>query len=306
MTSQTTDRVISVVGLGKMGLPIAAHLTRAGHRVVGFDAAEPARAAAAAAGVAMRPTAAEAARDAAATLVVVGTDAQLLDACCGTDGVLAGAAGGHVVFLCSTVSPETSVAVAKRAADTGVEVLDATLCGGEAGAVEGRLLVMGGGRADTLDAWRDTFASFAADVVHLGDVGAGQVGKLVNNLLVWIAVVGNYEALRLGMRLGLDQEKLRQALLRSSGDNPLMRTWRRARPMPWAEDDMTIVMERADALALPLPLAGLVRELIKDIKVRKRAWGTDPESYESMFDFVEWVESAAQAGRPARQGEGRS
>jgi hypothetical protein len=76
--------------------------------------------------------------------------------------------------------------------------------------------------------------------------------------------------------------------------------------MPWAEDDMTIVMERADALALPLPLAGLVRELIKDIKVRKRAWGTDPESYESMFDFVEWVESAAQAGRPARQGEGRS
>jgi 3-hydroxyisobutyrate dehydrogenase-like beta-hydroxyacid dehydrogenase len=254
----------------------------------------------------MRPTAAEAARDAAATLVVVGTDAQLLDACCGTDGVLAGAAGGHVVFLCSTVSPETSVAVAKRAADTGVEVLDATLCGGEAGAVEGRLLVMGGGRADTLDAWRDTFASFAADVVHLGDVGAGQVGKLVNNLLVWIAVVGNYEALRLGMRLGLDQEKLRQALLRSSGDNPLMRTWRRARPMPWAEDDMTIVMERADALALPLPLAGLVRELIKDIKVRKRAWGTDPESYESMFDFVEWVESAAQAGRPARQGEGRS
>jgi hypothetical protein len=58
---------------------------------------------------------------------------------------------------------------------------------------------------------------------------------------------------------------------------------------------MTIVMERADALGIPLPMAGLVRELVKDIKIRKREWGTDPESYESMFDFVEWVESATRA-----------
>jgi 3-hydroxyisobutyrate dehydrogenase-like beta-hydroxyacid dehydrogenase len=113
----------------------------------------------------------------------------------------------------------------------------------------------------------------------------------VNNLLVWVACVGNYEALRLGMRLGVDQEKLRTALLLAGGDNQMMRTWHRPRPMPWAEDDMSIVMERADQLKLPLPLAGLVRELIKGIKIDKADWGTDPESYESMFDFVEWVEA---------------
>lgn len=297
MTAVSAARIVGVAGLGKMGLPIAGHLSRAGYPVAGFDVAESARAAATAAGISLCDTPAELAGRAAATLVVVGTDPQVLDVCCGPHGLIAGAPAGHVVFLCSTVSPETARAVAERGAAAGVEVLDATLCGGEAGAVEGRLLVMGGGRAETLDAWRAAFACFAADVVHLGDVGAGQIGKLVNNLLVWIAVVGNYEALQLGMRLGLDQEKLRQALIRSSGDNPLLRSWRRARPMPWAEDDMSIVMERADAVALPMPLAGLVRELIKDIKVRKRAWGTDPESYESMFDFLQWVESQARSGR---------
>jgi 3-hydroxyisobutyrate dehydrogenase-like beta-hydroxyacid dehydrogenase len=201
------------------------------------------------------------------------------------------------VFICSTVSPETSIRIGERGAGVGVHVLDATLSRGEFGAIDGRLLMMGAGPEEVLDAWADTFRCFAPDIVHLGSLGAGQVGKLTNNLLVWVNLVGNYEALRLGMRFGVDQEKLRQALLLSGGDNPMMRTWRRPRPMPWAEDDMAIVMERADALGIPLPMAGLVRELVKDIKIRKREWGTDPESYETMFDFVEWVESTAGSRR---------
>jgi 3-hydroxyisobutyrate dehydrogenase-like beta-hydroxyacid dehydrogenase len=282
---------VGVIGLGKMGLPMAGHLLGAGHSVIGFDPSTAARDAAAGKGIAVAASVAELVQSSACSLVVVGTDAQVIDVCCSDGGIVDSAGAGHVIFLCSTVSPETSIAVGARAGAVGVHVLDATLCGGEVGAVDGSLLMMGAGSEEILDAWTETFHCFAPDVVHLGALGAGQVGKLVNNLLVWVAVVANYEALRLGMRLGVDQEKLRAALVRSSGDNPLLRTWHRPRPMPWAEDDMSIVMERADTLQLPLPMAGMVRELIKDIKLHKREWSTDPESYESMFDFVEWVEA---------------
>jgi 3-hydroxyisobutyrate dehydrogenase-like beta-hydroxyacid dehydrogenase len=286
-----TVGMVGVIGLGKMGLPMAGHLKRAGHLVTGYDPSNAARDTALAQGVPVVTSVAELARASAGTLVVVGTDDQVLDVCCGEEGIIAAAAAGHVIFICSTVSPETSIEVGARAAEAGIEVLDATMCRGEVGAIEGDLLVMGAGREDILQAWTETFSCFASDIVHLGELGAGQVGKLVNNLLVWVAAVGNYEALRLGMRLGVDQEKLRTALLLAGGDNQMMRTWHRPRPMPWAEDDMSIVMERADELKLSLPLAGVVRELIKDIKIRKREWGVDPESYESMFDFVEWVEA---------------
>jgi 3-hydroxyisobutyrate dehydrogenase-like beta-hydroxyacid dehydrogenase len=282
---------IGIVGLGKMGLPMAGHLKRAGHSVTGYDPSEATRRAALAQDIPLATSVAELAQATAGTLVVVGTDDQVIDVCCGDKGIIAAAAPGHVIFICSTVSPETSILVGERAAEAGIDVLDATMCRGEVGAVEGDLLVMGAGREDILQAWSHTFSCFASDVVHLGELGAGQVGKLVNNLLVWVACVGNYEALRLGMRLGVDQEKLRTALLLAGGDNQMMRTWHRPRPMPWAEDDMSIVMERADQLKLPLPLAGLVRELIKGIKIDKADWGTDPQSYESMFDFVEWVEA---------------
>ena len=289
------DGRVGVVGLGKMGLPIAGHLTASGHPTAGYDASVEARRAAESKGIDVVAAVGDLVRGSACTLIVVGNDEQVLDVCLSEGGVIDSAEPGHVVFICSTVSPETSVRIGERGAAAGVDVLDATLSRGEFGAIDGTLLMMGAGPQEVLDTWADTFRCFATDIVHLGDLGAGQVGKLTNNLLVWVNLVGNYEALRLGMRFGVDQEKLRQALLLSGGDNPMMRTWRRPRPMPWAEDDMTIVMERADALRISLPMAGLVRELVKDIKIRKREWGIDPESYESMFDFVEWVESAARA-----------
>ncbi len=291
------DGRIAVVGLGKMGLPIAGHLTASGQPTAGYDPSPQAQAAARERGVEVLADLAELVRSSAATLIVVGNDEQVVDVCLSAGGVIDAAAPGHAVFICSTVSPETSVRIGERGSAAGVHVLDATLSRGEFGAIDGTLLMMGAGPEEVLDEWADTFRCFAPDIVHLGSLGAGQVGKLTNNLLVWVNLVGNYEALRLGMRFGVDQEKLRQALLLSGGDNPMMRTWRRPRPMPWAEDDMAIVLERADALRIPLPMAGLVRELVKDIKIRKRGWGTDPESYESMFDFVEWVESAAAAPR---------
>jgi len=154
-----------------------------------------------------------------------------------------------------------------------VTLLDIPLCRGEGPAQEGKLLIMGGGDKAAFDACRGAFAAFANSVFHLGPAGAGQVGKMVNNLILWACMAANDEGLRLGEALGVDQETMRAALIHSSAQNWSMSARAESRPTPWAEKDMTIVLHEADAARLSLPLCGLVKEVIKDFK-RRRGYPT--------------------------------
>ncbi len=113
---------------------------------------------------------------------------------------------------------------------------------------------------------------------------------MINNYLLWLTVVGNYEALRLGARMGLDLDALRAALLQSSGANWALETWERARPMPWAEDDMAVLMQAADEQKLSMIAAGVVRELIKAIKLEKAVLPDGGGSSGSMDQLVRAVE----------------
>ncbi|MFB3149568.1 MAG: hypothetical protein ACE10M_03260, partial [Alphaproteobacteria bacterium] len=83
------------------------------------------------------------------------------------------------------------------------------------------------------------------------------------------SISANYEGLKLGGVLGVEEEPLRQALLRSSASNWALETWREERQMPWAEKDMTIVLREADAARISLPLCGVVKEVIKAIKIER-------------------------------------
>ncbi len=278
---------VAVIGLGKMGLPMARNLSAAGFRVVGFDLSPGQLEKAAALDIETAPTAAEAARQTATALVVVGFDDQAIDVISapGT-GVLSGAAPGYLVAMCSTVETGTSLQMAAAAEKVGAELVDATLCLGEPAAEDATLLIMCGGSETALARLHPVLTTVGRDVYRLGDVGAGQIGKMLNNYLLWNSVVANYEALRLGGRLGLDLEALRQSLLLSSGNNWALETWLRSRPMPWAEKDMRILMQHADEAGLPMPNAGLVREEIKQIKVVKNAWTDGGGSKSSMNDFT--------------------
>lgn len=278
---------VAVIGLGKMGLPMARNLHAAGYRVVGFDVSAEQLARAAELGIDSVPTAAEAARRTAAALVVVGFDDQATEVVTDPDrGVLAGAGSGYVVAMCSTVESTTSVTLAELCEKAGAVLVDATLCLGEPAAEDASLLIMCGGEEAALDRIAPVLSTVGKDIYRLGGVGAGQVGKMLNNYLLWNSVVANYEALRLGGRLGLDLEALRQSLMLSSGDNWALETWLRSRPMPWAEKDMRILMQHADDARLPMPNAGLVREEIKAIKVVKNAWTDGGGAKSSMNEFT--------------------
>jgi 3-hydroxyisobutyrate dehydrogenase-like beta-hydroxyacid dehydrogenase len=277
---------VGILGLGRMGLPMGRHLIATGHRVSGFDPQADAAAVASSAGIEVVPSPAAVGAAAECTFVVVGFDDDVIDACLGPDGLLAGARPGSIVIVCSTVLPATVHRVAQAAARAGVATLDAPLCRAEHAAVSADLLVLVGGDERDFRRVEPTMRSFASDIAYLGGLGAGQIGKMINNYLLWAAVVADYEGLRFGMANGLDLERLRQALLLSSGDNWALRTWTKGRPMPWAEKDMRILLESAAASEIELPLAVAVADLIAALRREKERWrlesgvpsGTDADS----------------------------
>jgi 3-hydroxyisobutyrate dehydrogenase-like beta-hydroxyacid dehydrogenase len=283
----TRDDGVAVIGLGKMGMPMARNLRTAGYHVVGFDVSAEQVAKAAELGIETAESPADAARRTVLALVVVGFDDQAMQVVSDPDtGLLAGARAGFVIAMCSTVESTTSTTLAAVAEKVGVVLIDATLCLGEPAAEDASMLIMCGGADAVLDRIDPVLRTVGKDIYRLGDVGAGQVGKMLNNYLLWNSVVANHEALRLGGRLGLDLEALRQSLMLSSGNNWALETWLRSRPMPWAEKDMRILLQHADDAALPMPNAGLVREEIKAIKVVKNAWTEGGGSKSSMDAFT--------------------
>ena len=257
-----------MLGLGKMGAPMARHLIDKGHRVYGYDPQEPARRAAANLGVQVLASARAVAAESELVIVVVGFDHEVESAMFGAQGIIDGARDGLIVAIGSTVAPRYAKRLAERAAERGVVVLDAPLARGEAAAVAGKLLVFGGGDEAAFAACRPAFSAFASDIFHLGPAGAGQVGKMVNNLILWACTSANDEGLRLGEALGVDADKLRAALHHSSAQNWAMDQRAERSGMPWAEKDMSIVLHEADLARLSLPLSGTVKEAIKGLKIR--------------------------------------
>ena len=260
---------VGVIGLGKMGGQLARHLAAAGFETRGYDVRAEAMAAAAADGAAA--TASPAALASASDLVIVGVgfDSELEAALFGDDGAMDSPRPGSVIAVASTVAPATMLKIAERIGERDVAVLDIPMARGEQAAIDGNLLIFGGGDREVFDRCRPAFSTFSDAIHYLGPVGAGQVGKLVNNLILWACISANDEGFRLAQSLGVAAAPLRDALLQSSAHNWAMASEAVERPMPWAEKDMTIVLKEADAARVSLPLSGTVKEVIKGVKIAR-------------------------------------
>jgi 3-hydroxyisobutyrate dehydrogenase-like beta-hydroxyacid dehydrogenase len=260
-------RNVGMIGLGKMGLPMARLLRERGFAVTGYDVALPVLKTAAGLGlqVVNSPKAVAAASD--LTIIAVGFDSEVEAVMFGDNGALTGAADGSVIAIASTVAPATMRKLQRRCVNRpNVALLDIPLCRGEQAAERGKLLIMGGGDKAAFDACRPAFAAFADSVFHLGPLGSGEVGKMVNNLILWACISANDEGLKLGNKLGVDRDVLREALVASSASNWALASRIEEQPMPWAEKDMTIVLKEADHLRMSVPLCGVVKEVVKTVK----------------------------------------
>jgi 3-hydroxyisobutyrate dehydrogenase-like beta-hydroxyacid dehydrogenase len=244
------------------------HLNARGFETFGYDVVSQAIHAAVALGVRVATSPAKLAAASDLVIVVVGFDSEVDAVLFGPEGVLAGAPRDLIVAISSTVAPAQMRAIATRAKGA-VAFVDAPLARGEPAAEAGDLLVFGGGDEATFEACRPAFSCFANAVHYLGELGAGQVGKMVNNLILWACISANVEGLKLAHALGVEEGPLRQALLQSSASNWALESGAGERPMPWAEKDMGIVLQEADAARLSLPLCGVVKEVIKGIKIER-------------------------------------
>lgn len=260
---------IGIIGLGKMGRPMARHLIAHGHSVVGCDPVEAARTAAAALGVGIRPNPKAIAAETELIFIVVGFDSEVETVIFGDDSILRGAKPGLTIAVGSTISPSYAKQIARRLAGRDLVLIDLPSTRGEQALEAGQILLLGGGDKAAFDRWTPVFHTFANDIFYLGEFGAGQVAKMVNNLILWACMSANDEGLRLAQALGVDPELLRKAFDKSSAQNWSLSTRAEDRPIPWAEKDMTIVLREADRARLSLPLCGAIKEVIKGMKIRR-------------------------------------
>ena len=265
---------IGLIGAGRMGHAMLTHLLKAGYPVTAQDASAEAMKRAVAAGATAATTPAALARDCRFVIIAVGFDAEAIEVVTGADGLLAALAPGAIIAISATVAPTTMTALSEAAAAKGVEVIDAAICRGGWAADEGALLVLFGGTAAAVAKAKPIYASFCSDMQHIGALGHGQVGKALNNLLLWANGVALLEAGKLAESAGVDLAKLRDALLIGTGNSAALEDWDQM-TFTWALKDMQLVGQMSDAAGLSLPLAGAVKELVKDARRVKTNGGPD-------------------------------
>jgi 3-hydroxyisobutyrate dehydrogenase-like beta-hydroxyacid dehydrogenase len=246
-----------------MGLPIVGHLAKKGFRTFASDVDPSKKALVEERKAEWAPTVEELARQCSVMLVCVGFDHQLRE----LFSRIAPQPGAIVAVL-STVHPRTVQELAQAAQGRGFHLVDSTVCRGGRAADEGTLLSFVGGPDDVVERLTPVLRAYSSDVVHSGEAGSAQVAKAANNLVLWACLVADHEALALASRYGVDVERLRRALLRSSAANDALEKWG-TQTMAWAEDDMAIVAEMAAECGLALPQAGLNREICRALKPRR-------------------------------------
>lgn len=206
---------IAFLGLGNMGAPMGANLVKAGYEVQGFDPVPAARAAAAAAGVSVCETAAEAVRDAGVVITML-PNGTLVRQCYAE--VMPAAAAGALFIDSSTIAVDDARAVHAYAVERGFAQLDAPVSGGVKGAAAGTLAFMVGGETDALETARPVLDAMAGKIIHCGDSGAGQAAKLCNNMLLAVQQIAVGEAFVLADKLGLSAQSLFDVITGATGN----------------------------------------------------------------------------------------
>ena len=193
------------LGLGVMGYPMAGHLAAAGHQVTVFNRS-PAKAEAWVGrhGGASAATPREAAQGADLVMCCVGNDDDLRQVCLGPDGAFAGMAQGAVFVDHTTVSAKVTEELAQAAAEAGIGYVDAPVSGGQAGAENGQLSIMCGGTVADFDRAAPVIDAYAKICRRMGDVGAGQMTKMCNQIAIAGLVQALSESLAFAQKAGLD------------------------------------------------------------------------------------------------------
>ena len=210
---------VAFIGLGNMGGPMAINLVKAGHAVTAFDLSAAALAQVKSEGAAVAATAAEAVTGAEFVISMLPAGKHVLGLYLGEQGVAGNISKDALVIDCSTIDADSARKVGAGLSAQGIAFIDAPVSGGVGGAKAGTLTFIVGGEAVHFERAKTVLGNMGKNLFHAGDVGAGQVAKICNNMLLSILMVGTSEALQMGVDNGLDPKVLSDIMLKSSGRN---------------------------------------------------------------------------------------
>jgi 3-hydroxyisobutyrate dehydrogenase-like beta-hydroxyacid dehydrogenase len=267
---------VSFLGLGVMGYPMAGHLARAGHAVCVYNrTAAKAQRWVAEYGGRQAATPAEAAEGADIVALCVGNDNDLREVICGEQGVLEGISEGALIIDHTTASAAIARELHASCAQRGIGFLDAPVSGGQAGAQNAALTIMVGGNDEDFVRAEPVLDSYARCARLLGDSGAGQLAKMVNQICIAGVVEGLSEALLFSQRAGLDSAAVIDVISQGAAQSWQMENRYRTMldgeyehgfAVDWMRKDLAIVLAQADCLGLDLPLTGLVDSHYADVQ----------------------------------------
>ena len=281
----TSAKRVAFIGLGAMGYPMAGHLATSGHTVTVFNRTiERAQRWQDQFGGAVATTPAEAAEGQDAVMLCVGNDDDVRKVTCGSDGVLHTLPQGSLLIDHTTTSQELAVAIAKQAATSGIDFLDAPVSGGQIGAETGALTIMVGASEDTYVVAEPVMACYAKSIRLMGGVGSGQLTKMVNQICIAGLLQGLSEGLHFAERAGLDVAGAVEVIAQGAAQSWQMNN--RASTMiagefefgfavDWMRKDLGIAIEAAQAVGAAVPVTELVDRFYADVQdLGGRRWDT--------------------------------
>ncbi len=267
---------LAFLGLGVMGAPMARHLAQAGHTVCVYNrTAQKAEAWVAANGQRAAPTPREAAQGADIVLACVGNDDDLRAVCLGADGAFAGMAPGAVFVDHTTVSAQVTRELAEVARGAGVGFVDAPVSGGQAGAENGVLSIMCGGAEGDYARAEPVMAAYARICRRLGDSGAGQIAKMMNQICIAGLVQGLSEALHFGERAGMDGRAVVEVISQGAAgswqmvnrhETMLDAKFEHGFAVDWMRKDLGICLQAAQEVGVALPVTALVDQFYAEVQ----------------------------------------
>ena len=269
-------RRVAFLGLGVMGGPMAAHLAAAGHAVTVYNrTSSKTQAWVAEHGGASAGTPRAAAEGAEFVFSCVGNDDDLRSITLGQQGAFAGMAPGTVFVDHTTASAQVARELHRAGLLHGIHFVDAPVSGGQAGAVNGMLTVMCGGDAKPFEAMKPIASAYSRAVTLLGESGAGQLAKMVNQICIAGLVQGLSEAIAFGQQAGLDMAQVLEVIGKGAAQSWQMdnrgKTMLEDRfdfgfAVDWMRKDLGLVLEEARRNGAKLPVTALVDQFYADVQ----------------------------------------
>ncbi len=268
-------RAIGFVGLGVMGLPMAANLIKAGYSLKVYDIRKEAVEALVKMGANRGENPKNVAAGSEVIITMLPDSPQVEEVILGKNGILEGALPGTLIIDMSSIAPKTAIKIAGEAFLKGVGMLDAPVSGGEPKAIDGSLSIMVGGKEEFFEQAKEILLCMGASVLLMGEIGAGNITKLANQIMVALHLAAMSEAMVFAEKAGVDSEKVYHAIRGGLAGSTVLdakmplileRNFKPGGPIRMHMKDLDNVRDTAFETDAPIPLTTQVMDFMKALK----------------------------------------